>query len=288
VKQSVLVLLTALLCTSCLKDEVSDCTGYIRLSFLYDESVEGFDNQIGNDVHLRIYRNNILQSVGVIPYASISGGQEYLIRKEVTGEIDIVAWAIPSNEDFVGEIPSVSEDRSKTGELLTMSPTTRGSLYRSTGLLYLGTMTHEETSLTGESAYRVGMRDCIAQFTAAIHNVPEYFMPGHEESVWLVVEGTKSEMDIDFNPRGEDAEVYAEFTELAENHVIRTDRQGLLPSGEDQYLVVRIYRGEDYLGRIVTDIQSRPGDVIHLDIYRDRVTIQVNDWRVFEDTNSWL
>ncbi|MCC8134834.1 MAG: FimB/Mfa2 family fimbrial subunit [Tannerellaceae bacterium] len=285
-KQFILILVLAVTFTSCIKDEVNDCTGYLRLSFLYDGTAEGYDERIGNDIHLRIYRNNILHSAGIIPYERIAGGQEYLVRKEVTGEIDIVAWAIPSGEDWVGEIPTIAEDYSKTGELLQMQPRSRSLSYHSIGLLYLGTMTHDETNLTEETAYPVLMNDCVAQFTAAIHHVPDHYIPGQEKNIWLTVHGTKSAMDIDFTPLGEDAIVYAAFTEKEEDGVIRTTRQGLLPSAEDQYLAVDIYRGDEYQGRIETDIQARPGDFIHLDIYRDRVTIYVNDWRVFETSGA--
>ncbi|MCC8142898.1 MAG: FimB/Mfa2 family fimbrial subunit [Tannerellaceae bacterium] len=283
-KQSILILLAILVLTSCIRDKVEDCpaAGYMVFTFHHEANEENYDEAIGNDVHLRIYRNNKLHSAGIIPYSQIKDGKEYRIKKEVTGEIDVVAWAALANEDFVAEIPAPSEDEMITGELLTMSPITRATVYSSIGQLYLGTFTHEEEDLTAETAFPVNMNDCIAQFTATIHNVPEYYEPGQTETVWLEIEGTKSQMDIRFTPKGEDAIVMVEFTEIENNEILKTSKHGLLPSAQDQYLAVRVYRGDELQGTIYTEIQSRPGDRIHLDISRTTIQITVNDWRVFE------
>jgi len=251
-------------------------------TFHHEANREDYDAAIGNDIHLRIYKNNYLNFAGIIPYDRIEGGKEYRLLKEATGEIDVVAWAVPANEDHIIDIPTPSQDESITGELLTVQPITRAIAYNSVGRLYLGTSTYEENDLASETKVPVLMNNCVAQFSATIHNVPEYYEPGQTETVWLEIAGTKSQMDIHFTPKGDDAVIMAEFTEKDDNGILNTNKHSLLPSADDQFLEVKVYRGDEYQGMIYTDIQSRPGDIIHLDIYRNTITITVNDWRVFE------
>ncbi|MCD8041700.1 MAG: FimB/Mfa2 family fimbrial subunit [Tannerellaceae bacterium] len=278
-KQVTLILIMILALTSCIYVD-EECPGYMKFTFQYDGTSEGYDETIGNDIHLRIYKDDVLYSTGIIPYENIKKGKEHRIRKDMTGEIDIVAWAVPTQEEFVGEIPTPSANQSKTDEVLAMKTSTRTTTYHeSMGELYLGTFTHQEDNILTDTEYAISMGDCISQFTAAIHNMPELYTAGQEETVWLMVHGTKSEMDIQFNPQGEDAAVRTEFIEYTEG-IIKTDRHGLLPSAKDQYIKVDIYKGDEFRGTIKTQIQSIPGGRIHLDIYRSVVTISVDSWRI--------
>lgn len=265
-----------------------DCAGYMCFTFLHDESAEGYDEEIAGDVHLRIYQDNVLYDSGIVSYAEIRGGREYRVRKEVTGEIDIVAWAVPSLSEFTEKIPEVSEDKERTGELLVMEPATRQGTYRSLGSLYLGTFTHDETSLTTETKYPISMKSCVAKFTATIHNVSELYEPGQQEEIYIIIHGSKAEMDVDLTPKGEDAPVAADFTEVLAPGIIKTKEHGLLPTAEGEYLSIEAYRDEEYHGRMTTDIRVRAGDIVHIDIYRHTVSVYINDWRVSEESIEWI
>ncbi|MCD8260498.1 MAG: hypothetical protein LUD15_02565 [Bacteroides sp.] len=77
--------------SSCVKEEYEECPGYLRFTFVHEGSTQEYDGKIGNDVYLRIYKDNVLYSAGRIPYDKIKGGKEYLVQKEFTGEVDVVA-----------------------------------------------------------------------------------------------------------------------------------------------------------------------------------------------------
>ncbi|MCD8260499.1 MAG: hypothetical protein LUD15_02570 [Bacteroides sp.] len=190
----------------------------------------------------------------------------------------------------MADILTIAEDRSRTGELLAMKPLARSvATYEPMGHLYLGTLTKEDTDIRKDISLPASMNVCIAQFTAAIHNIPEIYQPGQDEPVWMHVKGTKSEMNTEFNPRREDAVIIAEFTEKEErSQILRTTKHGLLASDQDQFISVDIYKGDVFQGTIRTDIQSKPRREIHLDIYRHSVTIHINGWRVFDVPVEWI
>ncbi|MCC8155336.1 MAG: FimB/Mfa2 family fimbrial subunit [Tannerellaceae bacterium] len=286
-KQAILILILALVCASCLKEGIDGCPDYMSLSFQYNKSGKNYDEAIGNDIHLRIYKDNVLHSSGVISYEDIKGGKEYRIRKEVTGDMDIIAWAVPAGEEFIGEIPEPAPDKSKKGEMLMMQSTSRGGNFESMGYLYLGTYNYYDTDITEGVRIEVPMMDCICQFTATLQGNPDIYTSDQKEPVWFEIHGTKSGMDLEFNPLGDDAVVPAELNE-DENGILRTQMHGLLPSDEGQLISVKAYKGDTHIFTVHTDHQSRPGDIIHLDVYGTTVVLYINDWRIMDASVDWM
>ncbi|MCC8153465.1 MAG: FimB/Mfa2 family fimbrial subunit [Tannerellaceae bacterium] len=288
-KQAILILILALTFTSCLKEGNDGCPDYISLSFQSTKSGKTYDEVIGNDVHLRIYKDNVLHSAGIIPYEEIKGGKECRIRKEVTGDMDIIAWAIPAGEEFVGEIPEPAEDNSKRGEMLVMQANSRSEsdTYSSMGHLYLGTFNYYDTDISEAVRVDLPMQSCICQFTATLQGNPDIYTSGQEEKVWFEIYGTKSGMDLDFNPQGGDAIIPVDLHEY-EDGILRTDMHGLLPSEDEQYISVKAYKGETHVFTVYTEYQSRPGDIIHIDVFSKSVTVYVNDWRIIDAPVDWI
>jgi len=138
VKRPILILITTILTlTACLQEGIEGCPDYIRLTFVYEKAGKGYDEVIGNDVHLRLYKDGIIFLDRIIPYGEIAGEKEYVIKKQVTGEIDVVAWAVPAKEEFVASIPEVPQSGSKFQEKVTIQPRTRSRMYQSMGHLFL-------------------------------------------------------------------------------------------------------------------------------------------------------
>jgi len=267
--------------TSCLQEGSNGCPDFIRITFVHEGTTKGYDEVIGNDVDLRIYKNNIFYSRQIIPYEEIKGGNEYLIKKEFTGEVDIIAWAIPTREQLVGTIPDVPESGEKIAQRVTN---------RSIGHLYLGKVEYQDNDISQQVKVKLPMNDCIARFTAAFHTKTEELESEHPNAPTRIdIHGTTTEMDINFTPTGEEAVINVPFVEKDKNGVLRTAKHALLPAAtENTFLTIKAYKEDIHLFTITTNHIAQPGDNIHVDIYSKHVNILINDWRIFDQPIEWI
>lgn len=270
--------------TGCLEEGIDGCPDNIRLTFLHGDSSERFDREIGNDVQLFLYQDDHLYSATRIPYEQIKGGKEFIMKKEVTGDMDIVAWAVPTGEENVEELPGLEKSATRSGQNIIMD--IENGYHKSLGHLYLGTVEYKDTDITKESVFNVSMINSICQFTATMN--PDESVKA-DNGIWtLQVTGIKSEMDLDLHPQGEDATVLAEMFLDSQTEILKTNMHGLLPSADDQYIAVNGYLDGELAFTVKTQHQAKPGEVIHLQVIRKSVVLSVNGWDIYDLVVDWM
>ncbi len=285
-KKIILTCLIAWTLTGCLDEGMDGCPSVISMSFTHNDSTQEFDDKIGNDIHLQIYKDDILFSAIVVPFEEVKGGRELEIRKEFIGDVDIVAWAVPSVSSMPGQIPDYLEGESKSNKILQLSGATKSSNFEAMGDLFLGTVSYHDTDISRQTSYKVNFLNCICQFSVSVYD-SELFQPGGETPA-IEIYGSKSEMNLDFDPLGQDAIITAGMTYDETNKALRTGKQGLLPSAEDQYLSFTAFKGDTPVFTVETNHQSKPGSVIEVEIIRGGVILTVDGWRVFDAEINWL
>ncbi|MCD7935801.1 MAG: FimB/Mfa2 family fimbrial subunit [Tannerellaceae bacterium] len=287
-KKITLFLIGLLALTGCLEEGAGGCPSYLRLTFLHDRSAEEFDRVIGNDIHLLLYNNDVLESVRVIPYEVIAGGKDYLIRKEYTGTIDIVAFASPVSEPVVEPLPEYGGLDKKSESTIQMRSASQAHEYQSMGSIYLGVESYEEKDITRETVCPVSLINCISKVSVSVYAGDEFLLSDSSAPPRIELSGCKSNMNLDFEPGGDDVTIPAGLEYNSEKGCFESGVQGMLPSAADQYLTVQGYRGDTPLFVVRTDLQARPGAVIHIEIYRKTVVIEVDGWRIYDAIVEWL
>jgi len=288
VKKITLLSIVLIALTGCLEEGIDGCPSYLRLTFLHDNSAEEFDRIIGNDIHLMIYKDDVLESIRIIPYEEIADGREHRIRKTVSGTIDVVAWASPVSDPNVEPLPEYSVWDKKSSAVLQAKPATRAREYLSMGSIYLGVETFQDNDITREVVCPVSLINCISKVTVSVFSDEGFGGENAEENMRIELSGSKNGMDLNFQPIGEDAMISASLEYNDVKGCFESGQQGLLPSADDQYLTVHGYRGETLSFIVRTDLQARPGSVFNIEIYRKTVMIEVDGWRIYDAVVEWL
>lgn len=269
-----------LACTACLKEGDDGCPAYLSLSFAHNNSTREFDSEIGNDVYLHIYGDDIYHGTKFVPYSSIKGGREIQLRKEWSGEMDLVAWAIPSGSMDHGLIPGCDDGERKSAKVVGLNVKS-GSVCHPMGDLFLGTIRDTDPQDVGGS-YRVSLTNCVCRVKVTVNGATHFFGsdPATADAT-LEIEGSKSQMTLDLTPCGDDAIVEGELTHKPSENSLTSDVMGLLPSADNQFLVVTAYRNGTPVFKVDTGEKSVPGATVNIEINMGvEAIIYVNGWRV--------
>ncbi|MCD7978710.1 MAG: FimB/Mfa2 family fimbrial subunit [Tannerellaceae bacterium] len=289
-KRIFLYCLTVLLLSACIRENRDDCDALIRLYFTYEHSISDFDSKVANEVHLQIYQNNILIDTDIIPYEAIKGGKEYVLENYATGNYQLVAWAVPADDDDVCDIPeaAVGDDFSD-GSLDLSRNLIYTNYYDPIGNIFLGeesaTIVSDESSL-----HEVSLEPCICRVWFTVYN-SDLLMETRAtaQGPWIALSGTRSRMSIGRISGGEESTIYKDLTYDPSTATLVSGKMGVLPGSENQYLSVDFHMQDDRIARVNTTHRATAGDEIHITwTLGAELEVLVNGWRVKDATVTYF
>ena len=264
---TLLVPLLALLLTGCLKEGASDCSATMTLSFyLQDNYVPGtYDTRIANDVQLYVFSNNKCVASTLIPYSAIQAGGKYTMQKtkEMDGQLDLVAWAVPNAGRVPGirnipAIPNYSINELLSNEDLSLSPSTSvvGDYQSAPMELYLGTDSFQEPLLT-PSTHDIPVIHAACRVEVNITD--NGTLSGHVANAFVRTSGGMTMMNTQKTGLGAPATVDAALTCPSGNGTdYTTGFFGILPSTAGQKVSVDVMNGNTKLVTLTVPTDNLP------------------------------
>lgn len=275
-KKAILIFIVTLLFTGCLEEEWDDCNSILWLTFHHKDTPQGFDNTIGNDVHVYVYKNDKYHHTVVIPFEDIEGGQEYPLRKTFTGQLSIAAWAIPKSVSG-GVIPDIKDQKEFSTSVIGHN--TRGessSLYDPMADLYLGTIdTYEHVLEDAHHVVSMNNTVCKANIFVDPSIIEPYLSHG---AVNVKISGIGRESTLLHKSSGEEISVYAGL--LKDSGEYTSDYVGLMPGYKDKNIILTVSCGDYDIFTVDTGLKSVPGDILTIRVSGTIVEIYLNGWKV--------
>lgn len=287
-KKSFPIILAVLLLglTSCLKEGTDGCDagdGNLTLTFSHNGSVAELDGDIGNDIYLLFYKDGTLHSTLIVPFPSIEGGTPYQMQIPFTGQMDLVAFAVPQGGNTLN-IPQPSAG-ARLSDLVIQLPATASPTYGDIGELFMGRVS-DQINETGTASYEVSMRSVVCKVKVNIIDADLYTgsYPGGDPSLEIL--GTVDKMNIDLQPAAgySEATVATGVLQTDVNNYYTTGRfLGLLAGVPGQTIVVKSYSGDTYAFTVDTGETAVPRSEIIINIYVGfHAQIIVDGWEVAE------
>lgn len=246
-KNKILILLISIALTSCLDQDKDGCPADMYLTFSIDDPHEPdvFDSRLGGDVMLYIFKDKQVVSGTLIPYEKISGGKEYVIRKDEnhSGNLDLVAWAVRTGAD-AASIPQLSPGDNLYDVYRRLRQMTRAETehHPSTDSLHVARITTVE-AIDEQTRHELGLNysDCRVEVRVT-DNDGVLSQPGSDPCVRVY--GTMTDMNMDRRGDGSAATVCATLGCPSGDKVCyTTGRFGVMPSAEGQTVSVKVYDG---------------------------------------------
>lgn len=274
--------MSCLLLSACVKDDRDDCDAEVRFYVTLNHSVQEFDTEIANDVYFQIYENDILYDTDIVPYETIQGGKDYVIRNYKSGTYRIVAWAVPANNPEVPEIPQVSLGESYHDVYIGMQRMPGSTTYyEPIGDIYLGettvTLNREESS-----RHEISLEPCVCKVYFTLYRADLLMETRAEEmEVWVELEGSRSELMADRSCGGEESIIYKTLEYDTTPKTLISNAMGVLPSEEDQSLSVTVYKEGYKICRVDTSEKAVAGKTVRIEFtLQGDVVVYVDGWRV--------
>lgn len=251
VKNKILILLAAITLTSCLDQDTDGCPADMYLTFSVDDPYEPdtYDSRLGSDVMLYVFKDKRVVSGTLIPYEKISGGKEYVIRKDPdhSGNIDLLAWAVPADKEQA-LIPKLSPGDNLDDIYRELNPVTRAQTecHPSECFLHMARITTTEI-IDQPTKHNLGLNysDCRMEVKVTDYN-NILAQPGRNPEIYIY--GTMSKMNMDKKGVGTPALLRKQLNCPANDNVIyHTGRFGVLPPEEGKSVSVNISDGNNTL-----------------------------------------
>lgn len=247
-KNKILILLAVLTLSSCFNMNKDGCPADMHLTFSVEDPYEDgtYDSRLATDVMLYIFKDKRVVSKTLIPYENISNGKPHTIRKDQTtsGNLDIIAWAVPASGGDPTSIPQLSMGDNLSDVYRQLVPLSRAvsDCHPSMCMLHVARKTTRE-AIDSETRHNLGLNysDCRVEVRVTDNNFI-LSQPGCDPKV--MIRGTMTRMDMDFKGCGDEAIVHNKLLcPSADSRNYSTGRIGLMPSAEGQTLSVDISNG---------------------------------------------
>lgn len=290
-KKLIPILLTLLLCTACINDDLSMCAGkmYFNFSYIYGGTNRFYELQKA-DMTMHFYHagEDMKYREMNIPRTSIGAQQPLIIEKELTdvGALELISWSTDEALEYIN-----TADTPKGEGYVQLKEITEGSgICRPVKDLFYG---HAEidagdrlkrcnTTIAYERPIcriRLTMVPSSVQTRAAVQ-------PG-AEAYTMQVYGTRNKIDDSNTPGGENIILTPDCAYDENTGNILTDWFGAIPSAEGEYLKIDIFLRDT---RITTfdctkmELAAKAGDFIDLEIdgryIRPQMEVTVNGWHM--------
>ncbi|MCD8176773.1 MAG: FimB/Mfa2 family fimbrial subunit [Tannerellaceae bacterium] len=269
------LLIGTLLFNGCIFQDPEDCEGTICFEFRYKNNQELFDQVIASDIYFHLYHEEIVKTMLVLPFDIIKGGRTYGIRKEQTGEMEVIAWAVPATETISGEIPQAANGSRKEEAKIEIQPI-QGGLYKPLDFLHRGSARWTETELTGNTGITVSLTPAVSRLRVILYDEGTYTP---ENSPGIEVAGLQKELTIDLEPTGADIVIDGSLHLAYEENQWHTGWICLPPSAAGKTLSVKVIPAGQTGFTVYTTYESVAGDDIVLEIKGKLVRFFVNGWR---------
>ena len=255
-----------MLMTGCLKEGEGDCSAKMTLSFhLQDDYVPGtYDTRIANDVQLYVFSNDKCVASQLIPYSAIQAGGKYTMQKtrEMDGQIDLVAWAVPNAGTVPGlktlpAIPGCNIGNTLDTQDIVLSPTRAAGDYQSAPMeLYLGEDSFQEALMT-PSNHDITMIHAACRVEVDITDNGS--LGGPAAAPGVRVSGGMTEMNVQKEGLGAPAIVDAALTNPSgDGKAYTTGFFGILPSTAGQTVSVDVVSGNTVLATLTVPTDNLP------------------------------
>jgi hypothetical protein len=275
---------------SLVDDELNNCPADMELSFRIDDLYEGgnFDERVGNDVLLYIFKDNVCVERIIVPYNEIAQGKRYVIRKseQISGNLQMVAWAVPGGRN-ANELPSWQIGAPLGSTDISLETLGNTGYYSAvSNRLYLGTLSVNE-KLSEPTSHSIGMNYSycrvevhVTEPTGSILNVPE--------GASIHVLGSKAGMNMQLHGTGSNAIVVTKLDNPEKDGVrFTTGRFGIFPSAEGETISVEIFAGDARLATLNVPKENLPKGaevggllVFEYTVNSGNFTLTVNGYRV--------
>ena len=272
-KTRILILIVLVTAVSCgIRDDLDDCPSGSLFFELDDPHSPGdFDSDIGNDVQLHIFGEDLFHSSIVIPYDRIRGGQFYTFRKPFTGKMNLIAYAIPDGDP--GSAPTPAPGDSYYEQIIRMEALSRSSgCSPRLGSLYLGKINMDENT-PEQSVHRVAMSPCFAKVTVLVMDAGSFSatFPGTPS---VGIEGTAQQFLVHERKASQAVEVHAVVTE--ENGIYTTGTLRVLPApAPGRTLKVNLYHDGRLAMYVDTEEEAAAGKEITIKIYPHNLSAEI-------------
>ncbi len=292
-KKAIIYLVASLglgLC-GCLQERgLEDCPGEMALSFYLDDAyIPGtYDDRIANDVRLYIFKDDICINSILVPYYRISQGQLYRMTKsrEMDGDIDLVAWAVPAGHS-AGAIPVWNHGDALGQQYLYEERVPNYEQYYVSGPdeLYRGRVAFVEP-YTQASSHAIGMMYAACRVEIYVTDQGERLYPDLP-LLHTRVNGVMSRMDMNLRGTGEPASVLKRLECPTDDRIhFNTTRFGVLPSSPGQTVSVDIRDGATDLATLTVPSNLLPRGawagglmIFEYEMGDTYFTLEVNGWR---------
>lgn len=272
-KKIILIFLALQTLISCIKDNNEGCPTFAELVFVLNSpySTGDFDSDIGNDVHLHVFKGNTFYSSHTVPYDQIKGGKPYQFKKEFDEEMIISAYAIPAEQS--GKLPDMEFSNDWYGQVIQMETLSLSTYKPCKGALYQGQLITNERK-SEQSLHRIELSPCFAMVTVMIMNADSF-----SETYEVGIEGTAGLMRIHDKSVSSPAEVRSGVT--AKDGTYTTGTMYLLPSAPSgQCIRVNIYSNNNLLMYVDTGKESIAGKNILIKVNPHNLSVEiiVDEW----------
>lgn len=259
--------------SSCIRENTDGCPAKLSLIFELDDpySAGNFDSDIGNDIELQLFRNDLYSDRITIPYSQIRNGRPYTFQKKCSDRVRIAAYALPAGQSAT--IPSPGTGDSFYDQYIRMEQPVRTAAYAPYGgTLYLGTTTIEGGSRSN-NRYRVAMSPCFAKVIVLVVNA-ETFVADPSRTLGIGIEGTAATMRI--HDRSTSSAIEVRTVLKVENEVFTTGQMRILASETPgQNLKVNLYNDDDLLMYVLTEHEAVAGKEIIIKINPGDLTAEI-------------
>lgn len=261
-KNKILILLALALLTSCFDQDMDGCPEDMHLTFSIEDAYEpeDFDRRLANDAMLYIFKDKRVVSDTLIPYNLISGGKEFVIRKDdkLSGNLDLLVWAVPVGRDHT-LIPkhSIGDNIDDIYlELKTITPAEK-DFYPTPCLLHIARLTINEP-VDKQTWHELKLNYSECRMEVKVTDNDNYLsQPGADPQV--SVYGTMSQMDMNLEGVGNAADVHAKLIcPLSDNINFTTGRFGVMPSQDNRTVSVDISDGASALVTLTVPTSALP------------------------------
>lgn len=256
------------------------CDVYINLTFHHDNSTEGFDEMIGNDVHVHLYKDDSLCRTFRVPYADIRGGRKFRIRKTFDGGFTIAAWAVPKdgNENM---IPLAGEHPYFSTATIGHKNMARSETLHCSSLddLFLGVVKENSNDTPPDAHYAVSMKNTLCKVSVFVDPVlfEESSVQGDPN---IHIRGTAQGETLEMESHGEEVCVRTTLDQKTSDGMITANAVGVMPAYNNQYVSVTAKSGDVAVFSVETGELSGPGKEITILVKGLTAEIKVNGWRV--------
>jgi hypothetical protein len=275
---------------SLIDDDLDKCPANMLVSFHIDDRHEAgdFDERIGNDVLLYIFKDSVCTAKMIVPYGEIAQGKKYAIRKteQISGNLQMVAWAVPANGDAT-ILPSWQIGAPLASTDIFLDPVgNMGHFAPVNKELYIGTLSVVE-NIKESTSHSIGMNYSYCRVEVHVKD-PSGSLLSVPQGASIRVLGSMSGMSMQLQGTGKNAIVATGLKNPESDKIhFTTGRFGVYPSAKDNTISIEIYAGDTRLVTLNVPRENLPKGaeaggllIFEYTINSGSFTLSINGYRV--------